>query len=103
MLKSDQEIRALLRDYATSLFPLVLVYLLEVVRRSDEDAVLLCSVTSEMTSKTEVRSTNFVASGTAFTTDCFVALALINGNYVSVFPLLMYLMRGPCRDNEAMK
>jgi len=28
--------------------------LLEVVRRSDEDAVLLCSVTSEMTSKTEV-------------------------------------------------
>jgi len=33
---------------------------LEVVCRSDEDAVLLCCVTSEMTSKTEVRGTNFV-------------------------------------------
>jgi len=44
---------------------------LEVVRRSDEEAVLLCSVTSEsseITSKTEVRSTNFVACGTAWTT-----------------------------------
>ena len=45
-----------------------LACLLEVVRRSDKDAVLLCSVTSEMTSKTEVRSTNFDACGTAWTT-----------------------------------